>query len=168
MEYFFHLSYRLEIKKWRVTGNDRETMKIRKREIQKRFRLETGLIIDKPKPGGSGTSNDGNTARRFFYNTDKTATITGLDIAALKRCSAILQVPLLNYVFHPNTIVERIICFQLLASGSEINVERFSDFCFETVKYLVQLYPWYYMLATVHKVLIHGAQVIENFSVPIG
>jgi hypothetical protein len=24
-----------------------------------------GLLVDKAKPGGSGTSNDGNTARRF-------------------------------------------------------------------------------------------------------
>jgi hypothetical protein len=25
-----------------------------------------GLLVDKAKPGGSGTSNDGNTARRFL------------------------------------------------------------------------------------------------------
>jgi hypothetical protein len=25
-----------------------------------------GLLDDVPKPGGSGTMNDGNTARRFF------------------------------------------------------------------------------------------------------
>ena len=37
-----------------------------KKTIQERFRKEIGLLVDVPKPGGSGTTNDGNTARRFF------------------------------------------------------------------------------------------------------
>lgn len=92
MEYFLHLSYRLEIKKWQVRGQNVQAMKIRKNQIQKRFKVETGLIVDKPKPGGSGTSNDGNTARRFFSDPKKTAAITGLDVTALERCGTILQV----------------------------------------------------------------------------
>ncbi|XP_065092812.1 uncharacterized protein LOC135713609 [Ochlerotatus camptorhynchus] len=147
MEYFLHLSYRLEIKKWQVRGQNVQAMKIRKNQIQKRFKVETGLIVDKPKPGGSGTSNDGNTARRFFSDPKKTAAITGLDVTALERCGTILQV---------------------LASGHKINTERFSSYCIETAKYLVDLYPWYYMPASVHKILIHGAQVINHFTVPIG
>lgn len=33
---------------------------------------------------------------------------------------------------------------------------------------LVENYPWYMMPATVHKVLIHGANVISSFLIAIG
>lgn len=45
--------------------------------MQRSFKNEMGLIIDKPRPGGSGTSNDGNTAKRFFRDAEKTSEITG-------------------------------------------------------------------------------------------
>jgi hypothetical protein len=38
----------------------------RKHFIKEKFRKEMGLLVDVPKPGGSGTTNNGNTARRFF------------------------------------------------------------------------------------------------------
>lgn len=36
-----------------------------------------GLIVDKPKPV-YGSTNDGNTARRFFQNPELSAKITGI------------------------------------------------------------------------------------------
>jgi len=36
--------------------------------IQDLFKNEMGLLVDKIKPGGSGTLNDRNTARQFFRN----------------------------------------------------------------------------------------------------
>lgn len=36
-----------------------------------------GLVVDRQKPG-FGSSNDGNTARRFFENPSKSSEITGL------------------------------------------------------------------------------------------
>ena len=41
---------------------------INKQRIQEEFKSRLGLIVDKPKPG-YGSSNDGNTARRFFSNS---------------------------------------------------------------------------------------------------
>ena len=38
-----------------------------------------GLIVDQPKPG-FGNTNDGNTARRFFQNAEKSAEITKIDV----------------------------------------------------------------------------------------
>lgn len=32
----------------------------------------------------------------------------------------------------------------------------------------VNLYGWYYMPASVHKILIHGKSIIESFLIPIG
>lgn len=51
-------------------------MEKRKKEIQDKFLKEMALRIDFPKPG-FGSSNDGNTARRFFENYAKSAEITG-------------------------------------------------------------------------------------------
>ncbi|KAJ4437537.1 hypothetical protein ANN_17682 [Periplaneta americana] len=80
LECLLHVAYRLDFKKWQARGKDNEIMKLRKESIQKSFRAKMGLIIDRPKPGGSGTSNDGNTARRFFANPELAATITGVDV----------------------------------------------------------------------------------------
>lgn len=37
-----------------------------------------------------------------------------------------------------------------------------------TAKLYIKLYPWYYMTASVHTILIHGAIVIESALLPIG
>jgi hypothetical protein len=36
------------------------------------------LLVDQAKPGGCGTTNDGNTARRFFKDPSHSANITGI------------------------------------------------------------------------------------------
>ena len=54
-------------------------MGARKAEIQGKLGAEVGLHVDKPKSNGSGSTNDGNTARRAFLNTDTFASIVGFD-----------------------------------------------------------------------------------------
>lgn len=51
-------------------------MESRKKKIQDEFLKQLALRVDFPKPG-FGSSNDGNTARRFFENYKKSAEITG-------------------------------------------------------------------------------------------
>jgi len=46
-----------------------------------------GLHVDQPRSGGSGTSNDGNTARIFFSDTKLSADITGLHENVKIRCA---------------------------------------------------------------------------------
>jgi hypothetical protein len=61
-------SYCLEINKWQARGEeDQRKVQNKKQANQDLFKNEMGLLVDKAKPGGSGTSNDGNTARRFFF-----------------------------------------------------------------------------------------------------
>lgn len=105
-----------------------------------------GLHVDFVKQG-LGTSNDGNTARRFFENFKKSAEITGIDESLIKRFYIILQV---------------------LASGENINPEKFDHFAKETANLFIDLYGWYYMPASIHKILMHGAEIIQNFIFPIG
>lgn len=92
MKYILHLSYNLKFKKWRVSTNeDKCTHEIEKRRIQDEFRSKTGLLIDIVKQG-KGTSNDGNTARRFFQDHKLTSEITRIDFDVIRKFAVILQV----------------------------------------------------------------------------
>lgn len=147
MEYLLKIAYRLKLKKWAPRGADKLAMLKRKREIQKRFKVELGLHIDKPRAGGNGTSNTGNVARRFFNNANKVASITGLNPTVIKRCGTILQV---------------------MASGIKVNTAAFGTLCAETARLCIKLYGWYHLPASGHKILMHGSLVMDHFLLPIG
>ena len=107
-----------------------EQVEKRKRAIQQEFRSESGLLLDVAKQG-SGTTNDGNTARRFFEVPVKSR-ITGLSKDLIHRCSVVLRT---------------------LSSGYEINADAFQGYCVETVRLYLSVYPWFYTPASVHKVI---------------
>lgn len=145
-ECLLHVSYKLPIKKWIVRESDKAVVLQNKARIQKMFRERCGLIVDKPKPG-FGSSNDGNTARRFFSDPELTAEITNIDINLIKRIHIILMV---------------------VASGYEIDVEKFRQFSHNTARLFVEKYSWYNMPPTVHKYFIHGPEIISSAILPIG
>lgn len=147
-EYFLHVSYRLEIKSWKSTGVEKKTSMInRKKRIQNDFQKKMGLKVDRVRAGGAGTSNDGNTARRFFSNPSLSAEITGIEEELIFRCSVILSA---------------------MSSGYKIKRKEFGVYAKETAVLLVKKYPWYYLPASIHKILIHGSQVIGQAILPIG
>ncbi|KAE8741256.1 hypothetical protein FOCC_FOCC013211, partial [Frankliniella occidentalis] len=140
LEFVLNLSYKLDIKKWRVgCDKDKESVQLRKKAIQDSYRSETGLLVDCVKQG-FGSTNDGNTARRFFDDPKTALRITGVDFRLIERLSLILNV---------------------LSCGAPLNIGVFRKFCWTTAKTYVRLYPWFYMPQAVHKILIHGADIIE-------
>jgi len=142
-----HLSYKLDIKKWQTRNKEEKQMiENRKAMIQKGFRLQLGLIVDRPKPG-FGSTNDGNTARRFFENAIISASITGVDENLINRFYVILQV---------------------ISCGHDIDLLKFEEYAVATARKFVELYPWYYMPTSVHKLLIHGQKIIASALLPIG
>lgn len=146
--YLIHVSYRLGIKKWQArTPEDKQSVAQRKKYIQDQFRMKLGLIIDKPRPGGCGTSDDGNTSRTFFKNSAVSAEITGIDKELIDRCRTILE---------------------CLGSSHKIKTTKFKEFSLITARKLVEAYPWYFLPPSVHKVLIHGDIVIDNALASIG
>lgn len=52
-----------------------EILKETKKRIQKKLKIHLGVVVDAPKQG-SGSTNDGNTARKFFNNTDIVSPVT--------------------------------------------------------------------------------------------
>lgn len=142
-----HLSYKLTTQKWQAREEEvKKIVKVRKEDIQTQFKTTLGLIVDRPKPG-YGSSNDGNTARRFFENANISAEITGVDENLIHRFHVILQA---------------------ISSGYDIDEEKFKDYCVNTARLFVALYPWYYMPTSVHKVLMHGAEIVKYALLPIG
>jgi len=165
-ECLIHIAYRLDIQKWRVTKyntneniigdddhdeeekseSDRQIMIKRKKEIQYQFKTQLGLNVDKPKQG-FGCTNDGNTARCFFRNAEISSKITGIDETLIKKLGVILQV---------------------VSSGYEINFDKFKTYVSETRALYLDLYPWYPMPVTVHKLLCHGPDIVKHHLIPIG
>lgn len=85
------LAYRLDIKKWQIRGKNEERLGFVnvKASIREKLRLEMGLLVDIPKLG-CGTTNDGNTASRFFQQPSLASAITGIDEELIYRFNVIL------------------------------------------------------------------------------
>lgn len=60
------------------------------------------------------------------------------------------------------------IILRTLSSGRNINIPNFEKLLKETTVLYFNLYPWYYMPTTVHKILIHGIDCIKYSNIPIG
>lgn len=147
MECILHIAYRLTIKTWTVKGDNKCIMESRKKNIQDAFKNRMGLLIDVVKQG-HGSTNDGNTARRFFANPNVTAEITGVSEDLIRRFATILEA---------------------ISSGYHIDTVKFHEYAQVTMRLYLELYGWYYMPSSVHKVLMHGAAIIESFGlIPIG
>lgn len=146
-ESLLHVSYKIPLKKWRITSQEEKAVvEENKKNIQKRFRDEMGLLVDIPK-SGYGNTNDGNTSRRFFADAETSASITGINIDLLKRFRVILEV---------------------ISSGHEIDHDKFETYTQSTARLYIDLYGWHPMSPTVHKVLMHGGSIIAHAILPIG
>lgn len=146
-ENLVHLSYKLNIKKWQArSADDKKHVEEQKKRIQQEFKTRLGLVVDKPRQS-YGNSNDGNTARRFFENSEISSEITGIDKNIIDRCHIILQA---------------------ISCGHPINIEKFQAYTLETAELYVNLYKWYPMSTTMHKILMHSSTVIKSCILPIG
>ena len=147
-ECVLHISYRLDIKRWRISQKeDKEIVLRKKKEVQSLFRSKMGLLVDHPRQGGSGNSNDGNTARRAFQNPKVFAEITKVDIVLISHLGTILGA---------------------LNSPYNINIENFTSLCQKAFNLYVKRYHWFYMPVTMHKILVHGPDIISSLPLPIG
>ena len=54
-----------------------------------------------------------------------------------------------------------------MSCGYDINSSKFKTFCLETASLYVDLDPRYPMTQTLHKILIHGYEAIELFTLPL-
>lgn len=149
-EAVLHIAYRLclqqpthQVRK----PDDKQTVQITKADVQQRLQAALGLRVDEPRSGGSGNSNDGNTARRAFKSPKEFAACTGVSEDLIRRLLIIL---------------EAVSCTEPLSAPA------LEAFCMETARLYVSLYPWYPMPPTLHRLLLHSAVVVEETILPIG
>lgn len=146
LEYLLHISYNLDFCKGSARTSEQKTLKKERKKIVqeslRRISITVDIVIQ-----GKGTSNTGNVARSFFAQANEVSAATGINENLIKRFHIILQV---------------------LACGSVINSQAFEKYAFETAKICVELYPWYNLPPSIHKLLIHGSKIIEEFVLPIG
>lgn len=146
-EMLIHISYRMEVKKWRISSaEDKSKVSSKKKLVHDRFKSEMGLRVDEPKQG-AGNSNDGNTARRAFEQEDKFAKICDLDESLIHNFHMILVA---------------------ISCKHPIDPDKFQSYCHDTAKLLVHLYPWFMMPVSIHVLLIHGASILDSSILPIG
>ena len=89
-EFILHLGYKMENQKFQArTEKEKLSVNLRKNLIKSKFREKLSLIVDQPKVG-FGNSNDGNTSRRAFENSEIFSEITGVDIEVIKRMHIVL------------------------------------------------------------------------------
>lgn len=60
------------------------------------------------------------------------------------------------------------VILEVISSGHNIDTDKFDTFAHDTAKMYINLYSWYPMSPTMHKVLMHGAAVISHALFPIG
>ena len=145
LEACLNLAYKLSTKNWR--SGQTEAVKANKRNIQKLIENSMNITVDQPRSGGQGSSNTGNVARRFFDKVEIASEVTGLDEQLMKNLRTIL------------------LCF---SSPLPIDPDKFEIFARATAKIWVEKYSWHPMPCTVHKVLIHGAEIIRATPINLG
>jgi len=60
------------------------------------------------------------------------------------------------------------VILQVISCGHDIDLLKFEEYAVATARKFVELYPWYYMPTSVHKLLIHGQKIIASALLPIG
>ncbi len=93
-----------------------------KKRIQRELKETLGINVDLPAQG-SGNTNNGNSARRFFSEPSKASAITKVDEQLIHRLSVILFA---------------------LNSGYDIDIEAYRKYAEDTAQLYVTLYNWYY------------------------
>lgn len=151
LEFLLKLGYKNVVKKWRVSKQSAEghLVEQNKKQIQDKIREKTGLLVDVVKPN-SGTTNDGNTARIALSDKNRQ---TFSEILGLEKWLA-------DDLFT--------ILIVLSTSTFMIDPDKFAYFCRQLAEKYVAAYMWHPMTVTIHKILVHGSQIIKCTNLPMG
>lgn len=101
--------------------------------------------MDRPKPGGSGTTNDG--TRKAFEKPDLLAEY--LD-------------------FNPKLLCNFKTILIALSCHLPKDPQKFQTLCDTTAELYVKSYNWFPMPSTLYKILMHGADIIRTSLLPVG
>jgi hypothetical protein len=86
-------------------------------------------------------------ARKAFANAEKTAAICGVSTMLVSNLDVI---------------------WRTLASSQPINPEKFGELCEKTLEQYMSCAQWYDIPPSLHRVLVHGKEIVEATPLPIG
>lgn len=112
----------------------------------KRLFDATGIIADRVLQG-HGTTNTGNNARRCFSEPEVFAEALEIDLGFVQNIALILS---------------------LFRCKLNLNMTEMRKLCKETYTLHNKIFYWARMKPTVHKLLIHGCDIADQFPLPIG
>lgn len=82
-----------------------------------------------------------------------------------RQCSIVC----LNGLGFDKTLLHRFsTVLKAISCGNVLDVKAFKNYCYETAELFVSKYEWYPMPTFVHIVLMHGASMVNQFTLPIG
>jgi len=144
-----HIGYRQDVKKSRVqlSQEEKELINRREKDVKSQFRSKLGLIVDQRRDGGAGNTTTGNVARKAFENAKITAEICGVPEKLVKNLGTL---------------------WGTLSCGLDVDPEKFGLLCTETKNIYFDHVAWFSMPQTLHKVLVHGSDLIRTCPIPIG
>lgn len=146
-ECLLHISYRMDIKKWKVTKLLKDLYVQRKKHITTELYDKFRVRVDQPRSGGAGTSTTGNVCRRVFANPKLLSSVLNIDEELIERFRNILIA---------------------INCQEPINPEKIDAYCKDTYRLYLKHYDWYKIPATVHKVLAHAGEIIMHSPAPLG
>ena len=148
-EALLHIAYKQDVKKFISRQvEDKDMVDKRTQIVKDAFLTELGLKVDRPKEGGSGgNTNTGNVVRKAFKSAQATARICGVSTILVSNLDTI---------------------WRTLSSGKSINPDQFDKFCKETLNQYMIDAGWYSLPPTLHRVLVHGRDIIEATPIAIG
>jgi hypothetical protein len=131
-----------------------------KKPVQKYYSSTNALVIEKKSEIDSllleklnivpSAFSTGNVARKSFGNCDVFAECLGFDNEEKELISKM------------HTIL---MCF---SCHFRISVNKFKEFCRDFFHLWVKKFAWHPMSSTLHKLIVHGHQIIQHSSIPLG
>ena len=148
LEFLLELAYKqpfCDIKKSDLKKSQ-DAMTRHKDFVKNEVRNKLGVTVDQVRPG-YGNTNTGNVAKKCFMNPHTFATCLGIDLELVQKMS------------------------NLLRMISSMQPQAPSKFAEEAEKFYAlykKKYAWKNLTPTIHKLIVHGAQIIEESILPIG
>ena len=139
MNNILNISYRLPFRSQILTVAQKSELKVRENVVKEKLKMELGQLIGFVRQG-VGSSSTGNRAKAFFHNFETVSNITGIDLEFLRDISQLLH---------------------MLSSHEHTNIDDFRRVAGNALDRYNHLYSWYAMSPTLHKVLVHGADIIS-------
>lgn len=143
----FNIAIRKSINTWRVSKANQLKLSDNKAYYKRRIFEAFHIRYDEPRDGGRGTSTTGNVCRKMLQDPKKLAEVLELDEKFVTDIATVLL---------------------LISSKSQLYVDMFSNKCRETYNRYIELYSWYYMPVSMHKVLVHGAEIMTKLPLSFG